>query len=82
MKTRHKLVLPDLDMEDLPVTASVWLVRLGSEVIEGDRILEISAGEVTIDLPAPADGVLVEKRVGEEEPLRPGQVLGVVESSG
>lgn len=70
--------MPDLGLGSVPVTASVWLIPLGGRVFEGDRVLEVSAGEVVVDLPSPATGVLVEQRVAEDDPLRVGQVLGVI----
>ena len=51
----------------------------GSHVSEGDRLLEVVAGSVTVDLPAPAGGVLTEMLVSEDEALDVGQVLGVIE---
>ena len=76
----HKLVLPDLGMGQVPVVASIWLVEPGSEVSVGDRLLEVVAGSVTVDLPSPASGVLTETLVSEDEPLEAGQVLGVIET--
>ena len=75
---RHPLIMPDLELGELPVTASVWLAELGREVIEGDRLLEINAGELTVDLPAPATGILVQRCVAEDDPVRTGQVLGYI----
>jgi len=77
---RHPLVLPDLDIDDVPTTLSLWLVDLGSEVSEGDRLVEIVAGGATIDLPSPASGRLIEMLIGEDEPVSPGDVLGVIET--
>ena len=74
------LTLPDLDLGDQPVTASCWLAPAGREVVRGDRLLEVSAGAVIVDLPAPATGVLAERCVPEGEPLRVGQVLAIVET--
>jgi pyruvate/2-oxoglutarate dehydrogenase complex dihydrolipoamide acyltransferase (E2) component len=75
---RHELVLPDLGLEGIPIVASLWLVPRGSVVREGDRILEVVAGEVTIDLPAPSRGILVEQVVAEDERLHVGQTLAVI----
>jgi len=74
------MILPDLGLADVPITASVWLVPLGGKVTAGDRLLEVLAGEVTVDLPAPADGVLAEQRVAEDDRLHPRQVLAVIVS--
>jgi pyruvate/2-oxoglutarate dehydrogenase complex dihydrolipoamide acyltransferase (E2) component len=77
---RHVLRLPDLGLSQTSIVASMWLVAKGREVSEGDRLLEILAGEVTIDLSAPADGILAEKLVAADEPILVGQPLAVIES--
>lgn len=79
-KARHLLVLPELGLGARTVTASVWLVEPGAEVNAGDRLLEVLCGSVTIDLPSPASGVLLETLVDEDEPLSVGQPLAVIES--
>ena len=73
------LTLPDLDLGSVPIRVSLWLVEAGSEVSEGDRLLEILAGEVSVDLPSPASGVLVETLVSEDDELHAGQKLAVIE---
>ena len=77
--SRHDLILPDLGIDDLPITVSLWLVRRGARVAAGDPLIEILAGSVTVDLPAPVGGVLVEKLVEEGETSQVGQRLGVIE---
>lgn len=77
---RHILTLPDLGLGPREVVASLWLVELGASLNAGDRLLEVLAGSVTVDLPAPASGVLVETLVIEDEPLAIGQALAVIES--
>ncbi|MBX3413243.1 MAG: hypothetical protein KF708_11185 [Pirellulales bacterium] len=77
---RHELTLPELGLPHITPTASVWLVEKGSEVTVGDRLLEVLCGSVTVDLSAPASGVLAEICVEEDEPLTVGQVLAVIES--
>lgn len=77
---RHILRLPELGLSHVPIVASLWLVARGSEVSEGDRILEVLAGEVTVDLSAPASGRLVEKLVDDEETIAVGQPLAVIQS--
>ncbi len=73
---RYELKLPDLGLQN--VTVSLWLVQPGSDVTEGDRILEVMAEGVTVDLPAPATGVLAEQLVAEDDAVEIDQVLGVV----
>jgi len=78
--SRHNLVLPDLGLSGTTVTASVWLVEVGSEVSQGDRLLEILAGSVTVDLPSPVSGVLIAQHVMEEDELMAGQVLATIDA--
>ena len=47
------------------MVASSWLVEPGSAVVEGDRLLEVLAGCVTVDLPAPASGIVSELLVAK-----------------
>ena len=70
-----ELQLPDLDLPGVPMTVSVWHATVGQRVVEGDRLIEVSAGDVALDLPAPASGVLVDRCVKTDEPLTVGQVL-------
>lgn len=71
------IILPDLGTA--PVYLSVWFADAGDAVYEGDRLVEVLAGEATFDLPAPASGRLSEKRALPDDALVPGQVLGMVE---
>jgi 2-oxoglutarate dehydrogenase E2 component (dihydrolipoamide succinyltransferase) len=77
---KHYLTLPDLGLEGRPVKASLWLVRRGTRVAQGDALLEVLAGEATVDLPAPASGVLVRKLVEEDDVLEVGQRLAIVDA--
>ena len=76
----YYLTLPDLDMEDQPIVLGLWLVKQGTQVAAGEPVVEVTAGPVTIDLPAPADGILTQKLVAEGESLTVGQRLAVIES--
>jgi pyruvate/2-oxoglutarate dehydrogenase complex dihydrolipoamide acyltransferase (E2) component len=76
---RFHLVLPELGMGAVPIRAGQWLVEKGREVSAGDRLLEIVAGSATVDLPAPAGGILRKTFVFDDDPLTVGQVLGVIE---
>ena len=75
---RHELKLPNLGVDDVPIVATTWMVELGEEVTEGDRMLEVVAGSVSVDLPTPASGILAEVWVEEDEQVKTGQLLAVV----
>ena len=78
MNSRH-VILPDLGLDDQPIALSMWLVKEGQRVAQGDPVVEVLAGSVTVDLPAPADGILIEKLVADGESLAVGQRLAVIE---
>lgn len=69
--------LPPLGL-DSPITASHWFAAIGARVLEGDRLLEIMAGDVIVDLPSPATGILEAKAVSVDDPVTTGQLLGYV----
>jgi pyruvate/2-oxoglutarate dehydrogenase complex dihydrolipoamide acyltransferase (E2) component len=62
----------------VPVFASVWHVPVGGDVLRGESVLEVTAGDVTVDLPAPVNGTLIGCLVAEDESLHVGQVLAVI----
>jgi 2-oxoglutarate dehydrogenase E2 component (dihydrolipoamide succinyltransferase) len=71
--------MPDLGLGDETPVVSLWLVDVGARVLEGDRLLEVSADGVTVDLPSPAAGVLSRVFVYEDDRLTPGMRLAVIE---
>lgn len=74
------VILPELGAgPDTPIVVSHWYVGRGGHVWEGERLVEISAGPLTFDVSAPATGRLVEIRGREDDPVKPGEILGYVE---
>jgi pyruvate/2-oxoglutarate dehydrogenase complex dihydrolipoamide acyltransferase (E2) component len=76
---KAELRLPDLDLPGVAVLASAWHANAGQHIVEGDRLIEVVAGDVTVDLSAPASGVLVERCVKIDDPLQTGQVLARIQ---
>ncbi|MBY0455767.1 MAG: lipoyl domain-containing protein [Gemmataceae bacterium] len=75
---RLPIVLPDLGSPR--TTFSLWHVRVGDRVHEGDRVAEVLIPGATFDVPAPVTGVLVEQVVRPNDPLATGVVLGAIEA--
>jgi len=71
--------VPELGLDTATIKLSVWLVATGALVAAGDRLVELLAGQATVDLSAPIDGRLVKKLAWEDAPVETGQVLGWVE---
>lgn len=74
---RKPVIMPEVGVP--AATVSVWFVALGERVYEGDRLVEILIDSVTIDVPAPATGKLIERTVAIDQRVTPGQVLGIIE---
>ena len=82
MSQLARLVVPDLGIEGVPLSLSLWLVPVGAEVLEGDRVVELLAGGASIDLGAPVAGRLVRQLVDEDETVTSGTVLAEFEGFG
>jgi 2-oxoglutarate dehydrogenase E2 component (dihydrolipoamide succinyltransferase) len=74
-----ELLLPDLDLVGVPVAVSAWHAKPGQHVVEGDRLIEVTAGDVTVDVSAPASGILAEQCVKIDETLTTGQILARIQ---
>jgi pyruvate/2-oxoglutarate dehydrogenase complex dihydrolipoamide acyltransferase (E2) component len=74
---RAEILLPELGAA--PVVVSVWFADSGEAVYEGDRLVEVLLRGATFDVSSPATGRLVEKLALPDDPVLPGQVLGIVE---
>lgn len=58
---------------------SVWHVRPGERVYEGDRVVEVLIPGATVDIPAPATGVVAACLALTGDRVGPGTVLGTIE---
>ena len=72
------LLMPDLDLRRSAARAGLWLVPIGTALLPGDGVLEVSADGVTVDVPSPVEGVLHKVFVVEDDELRPGKRLAQI----
>jgi 2-oxoglutarate dehydrogenase E2 component (dihydrolipoamide succinyltransferase) len=59
-----------------------WLKAVGDTVREHEPLIELETDKVTVEVPAPASGVLREILKAEQEEIAPGEVLGRLEPEG
>jgi len=59
-----------------------WLKRAGERVTLNEPLIEIETDKVTVEVPSPGDGVLVEILRHEQDEIAPGELLGHIESAG
>ena len=73
-----EIKVPDLGEGAAEATFTAWLKQVGDTVQAGEPIAEIMTEKVNLEVESPADGVLAEQIVKEEETILPGAVLGIV----
>jgi 2-oxoglutarate dehydrogenase E2 component (dihydrolipoamide succinyltransferase) len=59
-----------------------WLKQPGDAVTENEPLIEIETDKVTVEIAAPASGVLREILKHEQDEIAPGELLGRIEASG
>ncbi len=72
--------LPDLgDDGGDRATICEWRFDEGDFVEKDEHLVEVMAGDETIDIPSPASGVLAEQTVEEGDLVRIGDVIAILE---
>ena len=76
----YEVRLPDLgeDAGDEAVI-SVWLFEEEDEVLEGEDLVEMTTDKATFNVPCPVSGVLAEIVAEEDETVKVGEVLAIIE---
>jgi biotin carboxyl carrier protein len=73
-----RIQAPNLGESTIEATIGRWLKRLGDTVAIDDALVELETDKVTIEVPAPAAGVLSEIAAQEGETVAPGDLLGLI----
>lgn len=76
------VVMPQLGETVREGTISVWHKTRGDAVRTDEPLFEVESDKVTMDIPAPADGVLVEILVPVGEQVEVGARLAVIRTAG
>jgi len=77
----HEVKLPELgeDAGD-EATVSFFHFEEGDEVKEGDALVEMVTDKAAFDVPSPASGVLKKILADEDQVVRVGEALAVIET--
>jgi 2-oxoglutarate dehydrogenase E2 component (dihydrolipoamide succinyltransferase) len=70
--------MPQEEKEGTEASVGKWLKQPGEAVAEHDPLVEINTDKVTIEIAAPASGVLGEITRAEGDPALPGDLLGLI----
>lgn len=74
------IILSATDQEGTESLVAQWFKQPGEAVRQHEPVLEISTDKVTMEIPAPAGGILKEILKQPNEPVFPGEVLGRIEA--
>eukprot|EP01037_Dinobryon_pediforme_P029370 gene29370-32980_t len=72
------IILPQLGNEIEEAQIDGWLKAIGDAVTEGEQLVTITTPKLTIELEAPATGILTEIRVPADELAEVGAILGII----
>ena len=73
--------MPQLGESVVEGTVARWLKGAGDRVAKNEALLEISTDKIDTEVPAPADGVLLEIRVAAGATVKAGAVLAIIGSA-
>ncbi len=74
------ITVPNLGESVTEGTVSIWLKKPGDPVAADETLLELETDKATLEIPAPAAGVLSEVLVAEGEDVEIGALLGRIEA--
>jgi pyruvate/2-oxoglutarate dehydrogenase complex dihydrolipoamide acyltransferase (E2) component len=80
LKASAEVLLPDLQLPGFSHIVSSWFASEGQRVVAGDRLLEVTVQDVTIDLVATATGTLCERCVHLDDEVTAGQILARIQA--
>src|SRR5574342_1310925 len=69
------VIMPALEMAQESGRLVSWLKREGESVSKGEPLMEVETDKVTVELEAPASGILKGVLVGENEVVPVGQTI-------
>jgi 2-oxoglutarate dehydrogenase E2 component (dihydrolipoamide succinyltransferase) len=77
-----KVLVPRLGEGVEEVTITGWLKQVGDSVNELEPLLEVESDKVTVEVPAPASGVILEIVKKQGQPAKVGELLAVIGVTG
>lgn len=75
------IAAPADQAEGTEMAVGTWLKKVGDSVTQNEPLLEVSTDKVTVEIAAPATGILREILKSADQPIQAGEVLGRIEVS-
>lgn len=79
---KYELRLPKMGESVAEATITNWLKNIGDEIEEDEAILEIATDKVDSEVPSEVDGILKEILFQEDEVVKVGQTIAIIEIEG
>lgn len=77
---RHQVKLPRLGDTTKSALITEWLCAVGDDIEVGSPLVSVETDKVTMEVPSPVAGRLVEQLVAPEQEVNVGEPICVVES--
>ena len=74
-----KVILPELGEGITKATVSYWYFAAGSQVKEGQDLVELATDKATFNLPSPCSGTLTEIFFSDGDDVPVGKTLATIE---
>jgi len=81
VKESQRVPIPAPELGSDRARFSLWHVRVGDCVTEGDRVAELLIPGAIFDVAAPVSGMLVDRTAQPGDAVVAGQVLGSIEEA-
>jgi len=73
------ILVPPMGCPNQDLIVSLWLVRVGEQIIAGDRVIELLIPGITFDVESPCSGTISSCDCQSGAKVREGKVLGWIE---
>src|SRR4026208_748215 len=77
-----EIKLPPLSESVAEATLLAWHKKQGEAVKRDENLIDIETDKVVLELPAPADGVLVSVKKGDKSTVVAGEVIATIDTEG
>lgn len=78
----YHLKLPKMGESVAEATVTKWLLDIGDKIQQDDPIVEIATDKVDTDVTSEVEGILVKKCINENEVVKVGETLVIIEIEG
>ena len=78
----YHLKLPKMGESVAEATVTKWLLDIGDKIQQDDPIVEIATDKVDTDVTSEVEGILVEKCFNENEVVKVGETLVIIQTEG